>query len=506
MVDHVIPPPFVTIAQMRDAEARAMQTGISGRVMMQRAGEAVARHIEHTLPLMPVWVLCGAGNNGGDGFVVAEVLRREGWVVRVACTVAPDRLSGDAAHAAADFQGVILPWSEVAISAGELVVDALFGTGLSRSLDAEVAEVVRHIKRLRVPVVAVDIPSGLHGDTGQALGVAMQATSTVTFAAKKPAHLLQPAKGMCGDVAVVDIGIEAQILDVLRDAQAHGAWQENSPHLWLHLIPWPRMDAHKYNRGAVLVVGGDNAHTGAARLSARAAARMCGAVTIACDEASLPTYAAHLTSIMTEIAEDETQIETLLHGLRRYAVVVGPASGINRRTRGATLAALAAGCPTVIDADALSVFSSDDAPEMLFSAIKRSGAHVVLTPHEGEFHRLFASHGNDIAMAQDKITRTIFAAQRAGAVVLLKGNDTVIAAPDGRVVINSNAPSYLATAGAGDVLAGMIAGLLAGGMNAWEAAAAATWLHGRAGHIAGLGLMAEELTELLPLAMQELIQ
>lgn len=500
----LVPPPLLSIAQMRAAEAQAMQAGISGRVMMQRAGEAVARVIEQTMPLMPVWVLCGSGNNGGDGFIVAETLRAQGWQVMCTCTVSVDALQGDAALAAADYQGEIVPWSQVAIQPNQLVVDALFGTGLSKPLEPAVAEVVKQIRKLRVPVIAVDIPSGLHGDSGQALGVAVWANITVTFAAKKPAHLLQPAKAQCGEIVVADIGIESQVMSVLVDAVG-GGWQENHPALWLSLVPFPRMDAHKYSRGAVLVVGGDKAHTGAARLSARAAARLCGAVTIACDNESLPIYAAHVTSIMTEIAEDELAIEAILQGLRRYAVVVGPASGINRRTRGATLAALAAACPTVIDADALSVFSGDDAPEVLFSAIKRSGAQVVLTPHEGEFHRLFAPAGSDISMLQDKISRTVKAAQRAGAVVLLKGNDTVIAAPDGRVIINGNAPATLATAGAGDVLAGVIAGLMAGGMNGFEAAAAGAWIHGRVGKIAGLGLMAEELTELLPLALQGLL-
>jgi hydroxyethylthiazole kinase-like uncharacterized protein yjeF len=495
--------PIVTIAQMREAESRAMAAGIAGRVMMQRAGEAVAQWIEQHMPLMPVWVLCGAGNNGGDGFVVAQTLRARGWDVRCACTVAVDALRGDAALAANDFQGEILSWSQVKPSPDCMVVDALFGTGLTRALDAPVVEVVKQLKRLKVPVIAVDIPSGVQGDTGQSLGVAMAATATITFAAKKPAHVLQPAKTLCGEVVVADIGIAAQV-DAVRGESVAGGWLENSPLLWRSLIPFARMDAHKYSRGAVLVVGGGIAHTGAARLSAAAAARLCGAVTIACDAQSLPIYAAHVTSTMTEVAEDATQIEALLHGLRRYAVVVGPASGINARTRGATLAALAAGCPTVIDADALSVFSTDEDRQVLIDALKMSGAPVVLTPHEGEFHRLFAHKGSDISMLEDKITRTLKAAQFAGAVVLLKGNDTVIAAPDGRVIINSNAPAYLATAGAGDVLAGVIAGLMAGGMNAFEAAAASAWIHGRAGTIAGLGLIAEELTQMLPLALQEL--
>ncbi len=498
----------LTVEQMRVAEGAAVAAGVSGFVMMQNAGHAVFTVMMQRLPLedLTFWVLCGSGNNGGDGFVVAQFLANEGFRVRCLCAVTVEDLSGDALLAAKAFlaspHAVIEPLANFMGTRDDVVVDALFGTGLIRAIEGEILTVVKQVRASKAKVFSVDIPSGFHADTGEPLGgVAhtIKADVTVTFGAKKPAHLLLPAKASCGEIVLADIEIEPQVKAM--QASLH----ENQPMLWRDNLPFPRLDSHKYSRGAVLVIGGDVAHTGAARLAATAAARLCGAVTVACDRESLPIYAAHCTSIMTEIAEDGAAIEALLGGLRRYCVVVGPASGVNRRTRGAVLAALHANVPLVMDADALSVFSHEEgARDILFAAIKRSASHVVMTPHEGEFHRLFITKNDTATMVHDKITRARAAAVMSGAVVLLKGNDTVIAHPDGRVIINNNAPPSLATAGAGDVLAGAIGGLLASGMHAFDAASAGAWLHGRAGDIAGLGLMAEDLTQTLPIALSEL--
>lgn len=500
---------LLTAVQMRDAEALAMAQGVSGYAMMCAAGQAVVDVMMQRLPLLDhrFWVLCGAGNNGGDGFVVARLLMAQGFAVQCVCSLGLDGLRGDALTAAQDFKalagGAIQPLSMFAPQRGDVVVDALFGTGLTRAIEGEALDAIKRLRASKATVFAVDIPSGYDANTGEPCGSIAQAVKadvTIAFAAKKPAHVILPAKSACGEVVLVDIGIESCVL-----AQPTNLL-ENHPLLWRKLMPLPRMDSHKYARGAVLVVGGDKAHTGAARMAARAAARICGAVTIACDDASLPIYAAHCTAIMTEIAEDAAAIEALLSGLRRYAVVAGPASGINRRTRGAVLSALQVGAPLVIDADALSVFSMEDgAREILFAAIKRSSSPVVMTPHEGEFHRMFATKKDELSMLHDKLSRARAAAQMSGAVVLLKGNDTIIAHPDGRTVVNTNAPAYLATAGAGDVLAGLIAGWMATGMTAFDAACASAYVHGRAAEIGGLGLIADELPELIPLALSEMV-
>jgi hydroxyethylthiazole kinase-like uncharacterized protein yjeF len=504
---HVIPTDVLSAEQMRAAESAAMAAGISGFQMMQAAGQAVFSVMMNRLPLHDIgfWVLCGSGNNGGDGFIVAELLAREGFRVRCLCSVSVEQLKGDALLAAKAYLASGFPIEPISVFAGQrgdVVVDALFGTGLSRPIEGDVLALIKQVRASKAKVFAVDIPSGFAADTGEPVGsvsTAIKADVTIAFAAKKPAHLILPAKAACGEVVMADIGIEVYVKAIASNIH------ENQPVLWREHMPFPRLDSHKYSRGAVLVIGGDASHTGAARLAAKAAARVSGAVTIACEREALPMYAAHLTSIMTEIAEDASDIEALLGGLRRYSVIVGPASGVNRRTRGAVLAALHVSAPLVMDADALSVFSHEEgAREILFAAIKRSGSPVVMTPHEGEFHRLFATKKDTVTMLHDKITRAKTAAEMSGAVVLLKGSDTVIATPDSRVVINENAPPYLATAGAGDVLAGIIGGLMACGMNPFDAACAGAWLHGRAGTIAGLGLMAEELPDTLPLALSEL--
>jgi hydroxyethylthiazole kinase-like uncharacterized protein yjeF len=465
-----------------------MAAGTPGALLMQNAGEAVAREIKRRFTPRAASVLCGPGNNGGDGFVAAAALAQSGWTVRVALLGDVEALRGDALLYARRWPGVIEALTPAIIENAELVIDALFGSGLNRHLGAKVSDTLAYASRRAVPIVAVDVPSGIKGDSGENIGAA-PAVCTVTFMCKKPGHLLLPGRDVCGDVVVADIGIPQSVIASL----ALDTW-ENAPALWLDNLPQRHANINKYSRGHALLYGG-YPMTGASRMAARAAARSgAGLTTIAVPEHAFAIYASALTSIMAQPLARSEDLAELLADSRYTAFSIGPGAGISDETRLRALDMLKTGKPVVIDADAISVFSSR--PEELFQAIR--GA-CVITPHEGEFKRIFDVSG-------DKLSRARHAARRSGAVVVLKGADTVIAAPDGRAIINSNAPSTLATAGSGDVLGGIVLGLLAQNMDAFPAAAAAVWLHGAAATGFGAGLIAEDLPDLLPAVLRQLSQ
>lgn len=475
---------LLRVAQMEEADRLTVAAGIPGIELMRNAGTAVAREAMRRWSARSAAVLCGPGNNGGDGFVAASALAESGWKVRVASLAPRDRLRGDAAYHAARWTGAVEPLDPRVLDGAELVVDALFGSGLSRPLGADVAPTLAAVAERGLPVIAIDVPSGLKGDTGESLG-ARAADCTVTFTRKKPGHVLLPGRDLCGATVVADIGTPAAVLERI----AVDTW-ENGPALWRRQLPTVTVSGNKYTRGHALLCGGYPI-TGAARLAARAAARIgAGLTTIAVPEAGLAVYAAALTSIMVRPLAQPDDLARLLADARISALLIGPGAGINDTTRERALAMLASGRPVVLDADAISVFAHR--PRELFQAIRTA---CVLTPHEGEFARLFASPG-------DKLARTRAAARESGAVIVLKGADTVIAAPDGRAIINADAPATLATAGSGDVLAGFILGLLAQGMDAYLAAAAAVWLHGAAAADFGPGLLAEDLPDLLPAVLR----
>ena len=477
---------LLRVAQMEAADRATAAAGTAGVTLMHNAGTAVAREAARRFSARPVAVLCGPGNNGGDGFVAAQALAAQGWRVRLALAGSVERLTGDAKHHAARWHGAVEPLDARVLEGAELVIDALFGSGLSRALGPEVRALLEAVAKLRIPVVAVDVPSGVMGDTGESLG-AIRADLTVTFTRKKPGHLLLPGRERCGTTVVADIGTPASLLEPL----GVDTW-ENGPALWVDQLPALGVASHKYSRGHALLYGGYPT-TGAARMAARAAARSgAGLTTIAVPEPALPVYAAALTSIMVRPLIKEGDLDALLADARHNALLIGPGAGVNDVTRKHTLAMLRTGRSTVLDADAMSVFANDRGA--LFAAIH---GPCVLTPHEGEFARLFE-------VAGDKLTRARAAARTSHAVMVLKGADTVVAAPDGRALINSNAPPTLATAGSGDVLAGMILGFLAQGMDAFAAGAAAVWMHGAAAADFGAGLLAEDLPDLIPGVLRRL--
>ena len=483
---------LLTPKEMGEADRLTIAGGTPGIELMENAGRAVADAVSRRWPRQPLSVLCGPGNNGGDGFVAARMLAERGWPVRLALLGSREALKGDAAAAASRWPGAVEPMAETALDDAGLVIDAIFGAGLARPVEGVTHEVIAALEKRRLPVVAVDVPSGIDGASGEVRGIAPRAALTVTFFRRKPGHLLMPGRVFCGETIVVPIGIPDTVLGaVVPQAVAnHPAW-------WGGGFPWPGPESHKYTRGHALVAGGA-VMTGAGRLAARAAARIgAGLVTVAAPEPAFPIYAGGLTGVIVQPVAGLDTFRHLLADPRRNAALIGPGAGVGAETRDKTLAILAAGKRAVLDADALTSFA--DNAEVLFGTIR---SPCVLTPHEGEFARLFDR--SESKLAGGKLDRARRAATASGAVMLLKGNDTVIAAPDGRAAISEGAPAELATAGSGDVLAGMVLGLLAQGVPAFEAAAAAVWLHAEAARQFGPGLVSEDLVETLPAALTAL--
>ncbi len=509
---------LLTTSEAGEADRLAAQAGVPTLELMEHAGKAVADAAADMVwgPDRRVAVLCGPGNNGGDGFVAARYLRERGFDVRVFLLGEKSSLKGDAAEMARRWPLPIRAASPDALQSMHLVIDALFGAGLSRPLEGQAAELVTAVNASGLPVLAVDVPSGLDGTSGEVRGVAIEARRTVTFFRKKPGHVLMPGRQLCGEIIVADIGIPEQVLETLKPAV-----HENDPSLWIRHFNWPRMGGHKYSRGHAVVVSGPALQTGAARLGARGALRIgAGLVTLVGNATATAIIATQITSIMVRSVTGAAALSEFLSDVRRNAVLIGPGAAVGPETAADVLAILKSSASVVLDADALTSFAEpgdkmrteggmgflarngegSHRPETLFAAIKKRQQPVMMTPHEGEFKRLFGE------LAGSKVDRTREAARLSGAVVVLKGADTVIASPDGGAVINSNAPAWLATAGSGDVLSGFVTGLLAQHMPPFEAAAAAVWLHGAAAEKFGVGLIAEDLPDALPEVLQRLFR
>ena len=475
---------LLTPEEMAAADAEAARSGILSFGLMERAGQAVAAAALKRFPQAHRFVvLCGPGNNGGDGYVAARALLEAGATVAVFHLSDPAKLKGDARHAfdLCPVAGALLKAYEP--EANDVVIDALFGAGLARALMEDVIQVIRKVEAAGLPVVAVDLPSGLCGRRGKPLGAAFQAELTVTFMSRKPGHLLMPGRSLCGDIEVFDIGIPKRILKSVA-----GKIGENRPELWQEHLPQPGPNAHKYRRGHLAVFSGEGSRTGAARLSAAAGLRNgAGLVTVASPRNAMAVNAASLTAVMLHEVETVDDLNDWLNSAKLSAFVLGPGFGVGEKGREFVLALKER--PLVLDADGITSFKDD--PVQLFEAFAAGETRLVLTPHEGEFARLFPDLADDENLS--KVEKAIKAAGRAHAAIVYKGADTVIAAPDGRAAINTNAPPWLATAGSGDVLAGMIGALLAQGMPVFEAAAAAVYQHGEAAQQAGRGMTAEDL-------------
>ena len=497
------PAELLSPAEMAEADRLAARAEPSF-ALMERAGAAVAREAMTILARAGdiargrVLVLCGPGNNGGDGYVAARLLADAGCLVTLASLVARDGLGGDAGRAASLWRGQVIDLAAANLDATDLVVDALFGAGLARDIAGPAAAAIGRVNAwaegTRGPVLAVDVPAGIEGATGAVRGAAVRASHTITFVRLKPGHVLMPGRLHCGHLALADIGIAPGVLDTIAPKTSL-----NVPALWPGVPPRPGLAGHKYARGHAVVVSGPLVQTGAARLCARGALRAgAGLVTVASPSDALPVLASALSALMTRVSDGAAALAALLGDVRKNAVALGPGLGVGAGTRAQVCAALAPS-PTgqqpravVLDADALVSFAAE--PDALFAAIRAGGQAVVLTPHDGEFARLFP----DLAKLGSKLERTRAAAVASGAVVLLKGPDTVVAHPDGRASIAASEAPWLATAGSGDVLAGMVTGLLAQAVPTFEAASGAVWMHAEAARLFGPGLIAEDLPEMLP--------
>lgn len=475
-----------TPQEMNAVDAASAASGIPSFDLMERAGQAVAATaLRHYPEARRFVLLCGPGNNGGDGYVAARALSEAGAVVAVFEMFGATALKGDARWAAEACPLQARPLNAYSLEPDDVIIDALFGAGLSRHLADDVQQLVIRINEAGLPVIAVDLPSGICGLRGKVMGNALQATHTITFMALKPGHLLLPGRRFCGELEVFDIGIPHRIL-----AANAGNIRKNHPSLWASCLPSLAGETHKYKRGHLVVFSGGASHTGAARLAATAGLK-CGAglVTVAAGQEAVAVNAGALTAVMVHQVESRQDLAEWLDTAKISACVLGPGFGVGERAR--DFVSVLAEKPLVLDADGITSFRDD--PKLLFDAFAGGETRLVLTPHEGEFARLFP----DIAADENlgKVEKARAAAARSHAVIVCKGADSVIASPDGRAYINANAPPWLATAGSGDVLAGMIGALLAQGVPAFEATAAGVYLHGEAALKAGPGMTAEDLAQ-----------
>jgi ADP-dependent NAD(P)H-hydrate dehydratase / NAD(P)H-hydrate epimerase len=503
---------ILTTPQMARADRLAIAGGMPSMALMENAAAAIARTVTQMLQKYSarrVLFLCGPGNNGGDGYVAARLLRSSRVKVRVASLLPRELLRGDALKAASAWEGPVEPAASCCFEGSDLVIDALFGTGLARDIDGEAAEIIARLNSWRRAagqhVVAVDIPSGIDGSTGAVRGVAVDADATVTFFRLKAGHLLLPGRLHCGELVLAHIGIRSSVLEEIAPETF-----VNAPPYWLKDLPFPRVDGNKYSRGHAVVLSGDASHTGAARLAAIAALRGgAGLVTLASPPDAMAVNAPALTSVMLREADGPEGLSRLLADPRINAVALGPGLGVGQATRALVATALAA--PTshrrgfVLDADALTCFAGEASE--LWRLIRQAPGPVVLTPHGGEFARLFGvQNAAWAAKVRSKLDAARAAASESGAVVLYKGPDTVIASPDGRATMLSDASPWLATAGSGDTLTGIICGFLAQGMEPLAAASCGAWMHARAAQIFGPGLIADDISATLPAVWRELAE
>jgi ADP-dependent NAD(P)H-hydrate dehydratase / NAD(P)H-hydrate epimerase len=491
---------LLNTAEMAEADRLTIASGVAGIELMERAGAAIAaalatRHKSGSR----VAVVAGPGNNGGDGFVAARLLAERGYSVQVLLAGEAARLKGDAAIAAKRWSGPVAAAEPSSLAGSQVIVDALFGAGLDRPVEGAPRVMIEAINAQHAPVLAVDLPSGINGSSGAIMGAAVNAAQTVTFFRKKPGHLLLPGRLCCGATSVADIGIPESVLQRIGTKTF-----ENAPALWRSDFPQPRLTGHKYDRGHAVSVSGPSWSTGAARLAARGALRAgAGLVTIASPREALAINAAASLAVMVRPVDGASELSAFLADRRFNALAIGPGAGVGENTCALVLAVLSGERGVVLDADAITSFAGD--PRRLAQALlARRDRATILTPHEGEFLRYFGAL-DERTKVGSKLDRARLSATITGATVLIKGGDTVVAAADGRASVAANAPAFLATAGAGDVLTGMAAGLLAQGMPAFEAASAAVWLHGEAAAGFGPGLISEDLPEALPAVYRALL-
>lgn len=484
---------LLTTQQAQALDKAAIGLGVSGESLMESAGKAVAATLADYIgtPLEAggtVIILCGPGNNGGDGFVAARHLEEWGYPVSLRCSVLPSALKDDAKLAADKWHGPVETMTSTGFGDAAAIVDCLFGVGLNKAIEGEIAEIVEAVNNAETFVLAVDVPSGLSADTGLPMGPCVEAGATATFTFKKVGHAIVPGRYLSGgnsNIVVSDIGVPDKAFLGINSLEF-----ENIPDFWGTNFPFSGPQTHKYERGHMLVLGGKEPTLGASRLASIAGLRVgAGLVTLAAPSETYPVQASALMDVMVRRFDSAFGFMGIVNDPRIKAVLVGPGAGLGEKTVDLVKQVGAKNKHLVLDADALaSLVNRVDVIHDLKSP------EIVLTPHEGEFAELFPKFDFN----KDRLDAVRRAAKSTKTVIVLKGVSTVVAAPDGRVTIATNAPSWLSVGGTGDVLSGMICGLMTQGMPAFEAASAGVWLHGEAGMKAGRGLIASDLLDVIP--------
>ncbi|MDX1950377.1 MAG: NAD(P)H-hydrate dehydratase [Rickettsiales bacterium] len=489
----------------KKADSEAERFGISNFTLMCNAGEKSADLVDKILDYKKkgdaVYILCGVGNNGGDGYITARILKERGYDIRLS-NIGDLRKVSELTLQAMDFavsSGIeIEEFDEDYLEQADLIIDAIFGIGLKRDITGDIAEIIEKInyaknsQKNKFLVFSLDVPSGVCSNTGEVRNIAIQADYTISYQTPKIGCYLLPAKNYVGKIEVADIGIPDEAF-----SEIYNPYFINSTDLWLDKFPFPKLESHKYHKGHIVIDGGEEDFTGASRMASIASMRVgAGLATICADEKSLPIYATSMLSVMVKRLKEIEDLEKYIKLKKVNSAVLGCGSGFDILAPLRVYHCLEEKLACVIDADVFSIFQ--EKPKEFIKALKKNKKSV-LTPHEGEFKRVFNVDGS-------KIERASKAAKLCDNVIVLKGNDTIIASPDGRIAVNNNAPTWLATAGSGDVLAGIIGGLLAQNMPSFEAACAGVWIHSECANILGQGLISEDLIDAIPLVLQSLSQ
>ena len=495
-----------TSKEVKNLDELSVKHGVSLSKLMENAGNASFQVIvDRIIPDLSnfnnrITVLCGPGNNGGDGFVIAKKLIEKNFDVKVCSPFNKNSFNSTALEKLEISNFDLLEVSQDLFKNSDLIIDALFGIGLNRDIDKKLIDLIDLINKEKNYVVSIDIPSGLVTDTGEKKPTSINADHTITFQSPKPCHFLLPGKINTGELSVVDIGVPEQIFEGVKKSSNIFL---NTSDLWKNYFPWPKEYDHKYSRGHLLVQSGDQFSTGASRLASLSALRIgAGVVTLASSDEAALINASHLTSVMVKNISNISNFINFAKNRKVTSLLIGPGCGVTDYTKKLSLNVIELGLPVVLDADALSVFKND--PDELFSSIKKYNDRVILTPHEGEFNRIFKDRkGSKLSAASD-------AAKLSGATIIYKGNDTVISNPDGLLAISDKSSPFLATAGSGDILAGICAGLLSQGMNSFFAACAGQWFHKKIGEIPRPGMIADDMPAIienfLPSALGEIYE
>ena len=480
---------ILTSKQTKNLDILSIKNGVSLSNLMENAGEAsfdiiINQIIPNILNFNnKITILCGPGNNGGDGFVIAKKLCQKNFDVTVCSPFDKHKFNPTVKTKLKSCTFDIVNPSQKLFKRADLIIDALFGVGLNRDINKELSYLIKLVNKEKKFVVSIDIASGLDSDTGEERPISINADHTISFQTPKPCHYLLPGKIKTGKLSIVQIGIPKKVFNNIKNLSKIYL---NTMDLWKSHFPRPNEYDHKYSRGHLLVQSGDKFSTGASRLASLSALRVgAGIVTLASTDESAMINAAHLTSVMVKNINTKKDFIDFYNKRKVNAFLIGPGCGLTKYTKELSLVAIKTGLPVVLDADSISVF--EDEPNELFSAIKKYNKNVILTPHEGEFKRIFK---NSIG---SKISKASKASRESSAIIIYKGNDTIISSPNSHLAISDKTSPFLATAGSGDILAGICAGLLSQGMDAFMAACAGQWFHKKIGEISGPGMIADDM-------------